>query len=46
VGFSKPARFNPGCIGALRWASPTDHDFALLEAPWLAEYTTWTYRAM
>jgi hypothetical protein len=44
VGFSRSAKLNPGCIGILRWASPSDHDFTLLDAPWLAEYTRWTYR--
>jgi hypothetical protein len=46
VGFSRPATLNPGCIGVLRWASATDHDFTLLDAPWLAEYTKWSYRAL
>jgi hypothetical protein len=37
---------NPGCIGVLRWASPSDHDFTLLDAPWLTEYTRWSYRTL
>ena len=46
VGFTRSAKLNPGCIGVLRWASPSDHDFTILDAPWLAEYTRWTYRGM
>jgi hypothetical protein len=29
-----------------RWASPSDHDFTILDAPWLAEHTHWSYRAL
>jgi len=46
VGFAHRAKLNPGCFGILRWASPVDHDFALVDEPWLAEYTRWTYRAL
>jgi hypothetical protein len=46
VGFANRAQLNRGCFGILRWASPVDHDFTLVDEPWLAEYTRWTYRAL
>jgi hypothetical protein len=46
VSFARPARLNPGCVGVLRWASDSEHDFTFLDAPWLAEYTKWTYRGL
>jgi hypothetical protein len=44
VGFSHRAKLNPGCIGILQWASSADHNFALLDAPWLSDYSRWDYR--
>ncbi len=43
VGFLKPHRLNPGCVGLLcrregLW------DFAPLDEPWLAEFTRWGWR--
>jgi hypothetical protein len=46
VGFSKPHRLNPGCIGILRWAGRGDCRFEVLEAPWLREFTRAGYRAL
>jgi hypothetical protein len=44
VNFHKPHRLNPGCIGILRWAGRGDSSFALLDAPWLREYTRASFR--
>jgi hypothetical protein len=34
-----------GCFGILRWRDRKDHDFEVVEAPWIKEYTphTWLY---
>lgn len=46
VNFGRPHRLNPGCIGILRWAGPEESTFALLDAPWLGEYTRSNYRVL
>jgi hypothetical protein len=44
VGFWKPHRLNPGCIGILHWGDVGDRRFELLDAPWVTEYTKATFR--
>ena len=46
VNFYKPTRLNRGCIGVLSWSSPDAHTWEPLDAPWLAEYTRSTWRAL
>lgn len=33
-----------GSMGLLHWHSHTEYSFEVLEAPWLNEYTAWTWR--
>jgi hypothetical protein len=46
VNFLKAHQLNPGCIGVLTWAGPEEHRFELLDAPWLVEYTRYSFRAL
>jgi predicted phosphodiesterase len=44
VGFLKPHRVNPGCIGILQWQQKSALGFSLLDATWLREFTKATFR--
>ncbi|MDI1442668.1 metallophosphoesterase [Polyangium sp. 6x1] len=44
VGFWRPHRLNPGCIGILQWQGARAIGMSFLDAPWLKEYTKSTYR--
>ncbi len=38
-------RLNDGCLGILRWQDAASHQFHVVDAPWIKEYTphTWKY---
>jgi hypothetical protein len=41
----EPGRpLRPGVMGLLRWRGPDHHSFAVLDEPWLREYTARTWR--
>lgn len=44
VNFLRPHRLNPGCFGLLTWAGRDESAFALVDAPWTADYTRSNYR--
>jgi hypothetical protein len=44
VGFLKPHRVNPGCIGILQWQKKAALGFSFLDAVWLREFTKASFR--
>lgn len=44
VNFRRRRHLNLGCIGILRWKSKEDHEFELLDAEWLQEYSRDNYK--
>lgn len=37
-------RLREGCMGLLRWNGPGDHQFAVVQEPWLREYAAYHWR--
>ena len=37
-------RLKSGCLGILRWHASDDHEFHVVDEPWLKEYTMHTWK--